>query len=59
MDQKIIEKRDRVIGHAIAQAKERLKRAVKKEPSSGVIFINDGTNLFMATRIMEAVPFLG
>jgi uncharacterized protein (UPF0261 family) len=50
------EKRDTVIDHTVAHAKERLKRIMKRETISGVISIGGGTNLFMSTKLMEDVP---
>ena len=53
---KITSKRDVTIGHEISLAKARLKQIVKKEPISGAISIGGGTNLFMATKVMEDIP---
>jgi uncharacterized protein (UPF0261 family) len=53
---KITSKRDVTIGHEISLAKARLKQIVKKEPISGAISIRGGTNLFMATKVMEDIP---
>ncbi len=50
------EKRDTVIDHTVAHAKERLKKIMKRETVSGVISIGGGTNLFMSTKLMEDFP---
>jgi uncharacterized protein (UPF0261 family) len=50
------EKRDTVIDHTVAHAKERLKRIMKRETVSGVISIGGGTNLFMSSKLMEDFP---
>jgi uncharacterized protein (UPF0261 family) len=48
--------RDVAISHKISLAKTRLKQMVKKGHLSGAISIGGGTNLFMATKIMEDIP---
>jgi len=53
---KIEGKRDAVVSHTVSQAKERLKKIIKGEPVSGVLSIGGGTNLFMSTKLMEALP---
>ena len=50
------EKRDVVIDHTVARAKERLKKIMKKKTISGVLSIGGGTNLFMSTKLMEVFP---
>jgi uncharacterized protein (UPF0261 family) len=50
------EKRDTVIDHTVAHAKERLKKIMKRETISGVVSIGGGTNLFMSTKLMEELP---
>jgi uncharacterized protein (UPF0261 family) len=50
------EKRDAVIDHTIAHAKERLNKIMQKETISGAISIGGGTNLFMSTKLMEELP---
>jgi uncharacterized protein (UPF0261 family) len=50
------EKRDTVIDHTVAHAKERLKKIMKRETVSGVISIGGGTNLFMSSKLMEDFP---
>jgi len=53
---KIAGARDVAISHKISLAKARLKQMVKKGHLSGAISIGGGTNLFMATKIMEDIP---
>jgi uncharacterized protein (UPF0261 family) len=50
------EKRDTVIDHTVACAKERLKKIMKRKTISGVLSIGGGTNLFMSTKLMEELP---
>jgi uncharacterized protein (UPF0261 family) len=53
---KVAGTRDVAIDHKIALAKKTLEQIVKKEPVSGAISIGGGTNLFMATKLMEDIP---
>jgi len=48
--------RDVAISHKISLVKARLKQIAKKEHISGAISVGGGTNLFMATKIMEEIP---
>ena len=48
--------RDIAIRQSISKAKTRLKEIAKKKPISGVISVGGGTNLFMATKLMENIP---
>jgi len=48
--------RDVAISHSISRAKAKLKEISKKKPISGVISMGGGTNLFMATKLMEEIP---
>jgi len=48
--------RDVAIRHEISLAKARLKQMVRKVHVSGAISIGGGTNLFMATKLMEDIP---
>ena len=48
--------RDVAIRHEISLAKARLKQMVRKVHISGAISIGGGTNLFMATKLMEDIP---
>jgi uncharacterized protein (UPF0261 family) len=48
--------RDVAIRHEIFLAKARLKQMVRKVHISGTISIGGGTNLFMATKLMEDIP---
>jgi uncharacterized protein (UPF0261 family) len=49
-------KRSMAVDHAISLIKEKLRRVLKKNHVSGVISIGGGTNLFMATQLMEQFP---
>jgi uncharacterized protein (UPF0261 family) len=49
-------KRSIAVDHAIALIKEKVKRVLEKNHVSGVIAIGGGTNLFMATQLMEQFP---
>jgi uncharacterized protein (UPF0261 family) len=53
---KISGTRDVAISDKISLVKARLKQIAKKEYISGAISIGGGTNLFMATKIMEDIP---
>ena len=48
--------RDIAIRQSISKAKTRLEEIAKKKPISGVISVGGGTNLFMATKLMENIP---
>jgi len=48
--------RDIAINQSISRAKARLKRILKNKDISGVISVGGGTNLFMATELMEDIP---
>ncbi len=48
--------RDIAINQSISRAKARLKRISKNKDISGVISVGGGTNLFMATKLMEDIP---
>lgn len=48
--------RDVAISHSISRAKAKLKEISKKRHISGVISVGGGTNLFMATKLMEEIP---
>ena len=48
--------RNMAIRQSISMAKARLKEIAKKKHISGVISVGGGTNLFMATKIMEDIP---
>ena len=48
--------RDIAIRQSISIAKARLKEIAKKKHISGVISVGGGTNLFMATKLMEDIP---
>lgn len=48
--------RDIAIRQSISIAKTRLKEIAKKKHISGVISVGGGTNLFMATKLMEDIP---
>ena len=53
---KIAGTRDVAISHRISLAKKRLKQIVKREHIAGAISVGGGTNLFMATQIMQDIP---
>jgi uncharacterized protein (UPF0261 family) len=44
------------ITQSILRAKAKLREIAKKKPISGVISVGGGTNLFMATKLMEEIP---
>jgi uncharacterized protein (UPF0261 family) len=44
------------IRQSISRARARLKEIAKKKHISGVISVGGGTNLFMATKLMEDIP---
>jgi len=48
--------RDIAIDQSILRAKAKLKEISKKKHISGVISVGGGTNLFMATKLMEEIP---
>lgn len=48
--------RDVAIGDTISFAKAKLKEILSKTNISGAIAIGGGTNLFMATKLMEEIP---
>lgn len=48
--------RDTVISHTVSQARERLQKIMKRQAVSGALSIGGGTNLFMSTKLMEALP---
>jgi uncharacterized protein (UPF0261 family) len=48
--------RDIAVRQSISRAKARLKEIAKKKHISGVISVGGGTNLFMATKLMEEMP---
>jgi uncharacterized protein (UPF0261 family) len=48
--------RNIAVSQSISRAKARLKDIAKKTHISGVISVGGGTNLFMATRLMENIP---
>jgi uncharacterized protein (UPF0261 family) len=48
--------RDIAIHQSISMAKAKLKEIAKKKHISGVISVGGGTNLFMATKLMEDIP---
>ena len=48
--------RDIAINQSISRAKARLKRISKNKDISGVISVGGGTNLFIATKLMEDIP---
>jgi uncharacterized protein (UPF0261 family) len=48
--------RDIAINQSILRAKAKLKEISKKKHISGVISVGGGTNLFMATKLMEDIP---
>lgn len=53
---KTTDTRDIAINQSISRAKTELKEMAKKKPISGVISVGGGTNLFMATKLMEEIP---
>jgi uncharacterized protein (UPF0261 family) len=48
--------RNIAIRQSISMAKERLREIAKKKHISGIISVGGGTNLFMATKLMEDIP---
>jgi uncharacterized protein (UPF0261 family) len=44
------------VSQSISRAKARLREMAKKKHISGVISVGGGTNLFMATKLMEDIP---
>jgi len=48
--------RDIAIRQSVSLAKAKLKEIAKKKHISGVISVGGGTNLFMATKLMEDIP---
>ena len=48
--------RNMAIRQSISMAKSKLKEIAKKRHISGVISVGGGTNLFMATKLMEDFP---
>jgi uncharacterized protein (UPF0261 family) len=48
--------RDIAVSQSISRAKAKLKEIAKKKHISGVISVGGGTNLFMATKLMEDIP---
>jgi uncharacterized protein (UPF0261 family) len=48
--------RNIAVSRSISSARMRLKQIAKKNRISGVISAGGGTNLFMATRLMEDIP---
>ena len=53
---KISGSREFAINHAVTRAKFRLRKIFKKDRIAGVLSLGGGTNLFMATKIMEDIP---
>ena len=53
---KTIHTRDMAIRQSISRAKVKLKEISQKKHISGIISVGGGTNLFMATKIMEDIP---
>ncbi len=48
--------RNLAISQSISTARARLKEIAKKRHISGIISVGGGTNLFMATKLMEDIP---
>ena len=48
--------RDIAVSQSISRANAKLKEISKKKHISGVISVGGGTNLFMATKLMEDIP---
>jgi uncharacterized protein (UPF0261 family) len=48
--------RDIAVSQSISRAKAKLREIAKKKHISGVISVGGGTNLFMATKLMEEIP---
>jgi uncharacterized protein (UPF0261 family) len=48
--------RDIAVSQSISRAKAKLREIAKKKQISGVISVGGGTNLFMATKLMEEIP---
>jgi uncharacterized protein (UPF0261 family) len=48
--------RDIAVNQSILRAKAKLREIEKKKHISGVISVGGGTNLFMATKLMEEIP---
>ena len=53
---KTTDTRNIAVSHSISRAKARLNEITKKKHISGVISVGGGTNLFMATKLMEDIP---
>jgi uncharacterized protein (UPF0261 family) len=53
---KATDTRNIAVSRSISVAKARLTEITKNEPISGIISIGGGTNLFMATKLMEDIP---
>ncbi|NWG01631.1 MAG: Tm-1-like ATP-binding domain-containing protein [Syntrophaceae bacterium] len=53
---KKMDSREIAVNQSILKAKARLRELEKKKPISGVISVGGGTNLFMATKLMEGIP---
>jgi uncharacterized protein (UPF0261 family) len=53
---KTTDTRNIAVGQSISRARARLHKIAKKEHISGVISVGGGTNLFMATKLMEDIP---
>jgi uncharacterized protein (UPF0261 family) len=53
---KATDTRNIAVSRSISMAKARLTEIAKNEPISGIISIGGGTNLFMATKLMEDIP---
>lgn len=53
---KISGSREFAINHAVTHAKFKLRKIFKKDRIAGVLSLGGGTNLFMATKIMENIP---
>ena len=53
---KMTHTRDMAIRQSISRAKVKLKEISQKKHISGIISVGGGTNLFMATKIMEDIP---
>ncbi len=50
--------RDVEVSNKISDAKNIIKQTIKNKHISGAISVGGGTNLFMATKIMEEIPLL-
>jgi uncharacterized protein (UPF0261 family) len=53
---KTTDTRNIAIRQSISRAKTKLKEIAKKKHISGVISVGGGTNLFMATKLMDDIP---